>query len=143
MSKKYTYEEALRNVEKLSKENWDEEESNAVLSALIDQHRNDNSDDNWDDFGEMMIDMKNHAQNNGRAIIEEDRPVQLRIAYRCTNTNKTWSIKINKLRDYTEKLKATGEQLDSGKNKGDVISLAMSSQEGKQKLLEMINETLS
>ena len=51
-------------------------------------------EDNWDNLLDMINDIREHAKNNGRNIIEEDRPLSLRLAWRCQTTDKTWSISV-------------------------------------------------
>jgi hypothetical protein len=129
--KQYTYDEAIDKIENLSKETWDSEEHNAIMSSLIDRHKDDIVDDDWEDFYAMISDMKAHALINGQAIEIQDRPIQLRWGWRCVNTRKTWSIKISALRKHINSLE---DQVNS-----DILKRSMSTQEGKNNLLDFIN----
>lgn len=88
------------------------------------------ADDNWDDMLDMLADIREHAKNNGSAIINEDKPMQLRLGWRCTNTNKTWSIRIANFKKSLEKM---------GPHQKDLISRAIQSQEGKEALTASLN----
>lgn len=84
----------------------------------------------------MLQDMKQHALNNGQAIEIADRPTELRWAWKCKNTGKTWSIRIGTLKKYQESLNL-GD--GSNKKKADILARLMQTQEGKQNLLDVIN----
>jgi len=90
----------------------------------------ENANDNWDDFDAMLQDMKQYALNNGQVIEMADRPMQLRWAWKCKNTGKSWSIKISTLKEYIQSL---------DQKKQATFSKILSSQEGKQGLLNIIN----
>jgi hypothetical protein len=99
MKKELTYVEALEKLTTIAdsldkKQDELSPEMAEIISTLTKIHKNDTVGDNWDDLFAMFDDIREHAKNNDRAVIEEDRPRQLRLAWRCTNTNKTWSIKI-------------------------------------------------
>lgn len=92
------------------------------------------SPDEWSDFGALIKDMKAYAIANGQAIVEEDRPAELKWAWRCTNTGKTWSIRIPAIKRYVESLESSGET-----EKADVLMRAAQTQIGKANLLDVIN----
>ena len=94
------------------------------------QHPNDS----WDNYLDMLNDMKAHAKVNEGAIVQEDRPMELKLAYRCTNTNKTWSCKITNIRKTADELIKNGES-----EKADLIFKANATEEGKNNLLAVIN----
>lgn len=135
MTKEISYEDAVKTLQKYVDETIPKEEAFDVISALAEFHKNDSSD-NWDDFDAMLKDMKQHALNNGQAIEMADRPAQLRWAWECKNTGKTWSIKIGTLKKYKESLNL-GDDVDQ--KKADVLARTMQTQEGKQNLLDVIN----
>jgi hypothetical protein len=87
-------------------------------------------EDSWDDAKLMFEDIREHAKNNGRAVIEEDRPINLRLAWRCQNTEKTWSIRITNF-------KASFENVSEHK---DIMRRALMTQEGKHNLTAMLND---
>ena len=88
------------------------------------------ADDNWDDMSDMLADIRDHSKNNGSAIINEDRPMQLRLGWRCTNTNKNWSIRISNVKKSLEKMEP---------HKKDLILRAIQSQEGREALTASLN----
>lgn len=99
-----------------------------IISALS-KTSPDTVDDNWDNVWEMMDDIKEHAKNNGRSVIEEDRPHELRLAWRCTNTNKTWSIRITNFRK-------TANDRNGGL---ELLDRCLQTQEGKDNLTKSLN----
>lgn len=107
-----------------------------AMEALKTLFGNEVAEDSWDDFGEMLQDMRQHALNNGQAIEIADRPHQLRLGWMCMNTGKTWSIRIRDVKKYKDALEQ-GD--DSEKNKSDILKRAFATQEGKQNLLDVIN----
>lgn len=109
-----------------------------IISTLSKIHSNDKVEDNWDDFGDMLNDIKQHAKNNNHAIVMADRPTQLRLGWRCENTGKTWSIKIGKLREYIDKLGASDEEFN--KRKANILRDIFATQDGKKELLDAIND---
>lgn len=130
-----SYEEALNKLtqiaDALDKDPNDlKPEMAEIISALTKKHGNDPADDNWDDVWEMFEDIREHAKNNGRTVVEEDRPTQLRLAWRCTNTNKTWSIRISNVKKSLE---------NSTPDKKDIMSRAIQTQEGKINLTASLN----
>ena len=135
MKKELTYDEAMKVLaDAPDGSSLDVETSLDVISALSKIHKDDPSYDDYDDVFNMLYDMKLHATNNGQAIIQEDNPIQLRIGYRCTNTNKTWSIRISNLKRSVEKEEKFGDA-----KKADLINRAIKSQQGRENLLKAIN----
>ena len=135
MKKELTYNEAteiLANAPDGS--TLDLDTSMDVIEAMSKVHQNDQVDDNWDNLFAMLDDMKVYAANNGRAIIQEDKPFQLRLGYRCTNTNKTWSIKITNMKRSLAEAEKSGNV-----DKALVFTMAMQTQQGKENLLKIIN----
>lgn len=103
-----------------------------IVSALTKKHGNDSADDSWDNVWDMFEDICEHAKNNGRAVISEDKPMQLRLGWRCTNTNKTWSIRIT---DF----KKTAMTNAPDAIKSELLQKAISSQAGKNVLTQALN----
>src|ERR1700676_3139759 len=103
MTKELSYQEAMEKLVKIAdaltapKEELSAEMSE-IIAALQKKDSNNSVDDNYDDVWTMFDDIQEHAKNNGRAVINEDRPAELRLAWRCTKTDKTWSIKINNVK---------------------------------------------
>lgn len=91
-------------------------------------------EDNWDNYLDMLEDIKTHANANGGAIFSEDRPMQLKLAYRCANTGKTWACKITNLKKTIDELRKNNEN-----EKADLLVKAHSTVEGKENLLKVIN----
>jgi hypothetical protein len=89
-----------------------------------------NPDGKWEDFIAMLKDMKEHAAANGGAIVQEDRPMQLRWGYRCQNTGKTWSIRIADLKKSMDNMPP---------DKAEVMLLVVLTKKSKEKLLAVIN----
>jgi hypothetical protein len=136
MKKELTYDEALDELIETTDDLCVEpyEMAPEIFSALSKVHGNDDADDNWEDFFFMLDDMRAHAAANGQAIVEEDRPLQLRLAFRCKNTQKTWSIRITNVK------KSLKQEQDAGNaSKADVFSRAIMTQEGKKSLVSVIN----
>jgi hypothetical protein len=135
MTKELTYEEALEKLTNIAdsldkKQDELSPEMSEIISALTKVHKNDISDDNWDDLFAMFDDIREHSKNNGRVVIEEDRPHQLRLAWRCTNTNKTWSIRIANVK------KSLNESDPSRK---ELMGRAIMTQDGKIALTASLN----
>jgi hypothetical protein len=62
-------------------------------------------DDIWWDINEMFQDIRWHAKNNKRAIVLENRDIKPpRLAFRCQETNKSWSVDLRYLYDFCDKL---------------------------------------
>ncbi len=135
MTKDLTYTEALEKLN-IIEDNLDKKQDELstemaeIISALTKVHKNDTVDDNWDDFFTLFDNIREYAKNNNRAVIEEDRPHQLRLAWRCTNTNKTWSIKIANVK---KSLK------DADPMKQELVNSAIISQDGKKTLTTILN----
>lgn len=99
----------------------------------INDSNEENTDDEWTDMMVMFHDIRGHAQNNGRSIVEEDRiigPGKSKFAWRCTNTGKTWSIKISTFEQCVKELDPIN---------ADIIHRAIQTQEGKQNLTASLN----
>lgn len=145
-SKELNYEEAIDKIMKIA-DALDKDKSELtdemaeIVTALTKKHKDDASDDSWDDFVEMLDNIKKHA-SNGNTIVEEDRPHQLRLAFRCTNTNKTWSIKISDVNKSIVKLETKQDNQDQI-IKDIIVASALRTfimtQAGKQTLLNIIN----
>jgi hypothetical protein len=135
MTKEITYTEALEKLTAIAdnlnkKQDELSPEMAEIISALTKVHKDDAVDDNWDDLFAMFDDIREHAKNNDRAVIEEDRPHQLRLAWRCTNTNKTWSIRITNVK------KSLGNSEPSRK---ELVGRAIMTQDGKIALTASLN----
>jgi hypothetical protein len=64
--------------------------------AFIELAKEDAEDDH-SDIVVMIGEMREHAKNNKRRIYNEDRPLEFRLGWRCAQTGKTWSIKMEAL----------------------------------------------
>jgi hypothetical protein len=53
--------------------------------------------DDCDDIIAMIKEMRDFAMKNKRRIYNEDRPLEFRLGWRCAQTGKTWSIKMEAL----------------------------------------------
>ena len=138
MKTKISYEEALQKLGTYKNgETLSMEDAMEIIPALTEVHINDPVEDNWDDFDAMIQDMKQHAKNHNQAIVMADRPTQLRLAWKCEDTGKTWSIKIGKLREYIKQLDSSDEELD--KRKANILTNVFMTQDGKIELLLAIN----
>lgn len=132
---KLNHEEALQKLVQIA-DALDKEpaeltsEMSDILSAISVKHGAAPVDDNWDDLWNMFEDIREHAKNNGRTVVGEDRPHQLRLAWRCTNTNKTWSIRIA---NFKKSLNNTTP------DKKEMVSRATQTQEGRLNLTAALN----
>lgn len=140
---KLSYNEALEKLVKIAdsldkKQDELSPEMANIITAIANKHSNDSVfdevDNNWDDLFAMLDDMKIHAFNNGGAIIQEDNPLQLKFGYRCTNTNKTWSIRIHNIKNSLNKDEDTGNT-----ERADIFRKAIQTVDGKENLLKIIN----
>ena len=139
MKTEISYDEALQKLDSYKDgETLSQEDSMDIISALSKVHANDKVDDNWDDFDAMIKDMQEHAKDHDQAIVMADRPTQLRLAWKCEHTGKTWSIKIGKLREYLNQLEASDEEFD--KRKANILRDIFMTQEDKKELLASIND---
>ncbi len=94
----------------------------------------------WDDFEAMIADMMEHAKNNGRAIIQHDFPMELRWGYKCQNTAKIWKISIAKIKSNKATIDKDQKDLTITKEeKEDIMKRTLSTLEGKENLLYLIN----
>ncbi len=84
----------------------------------------------WDDVIAMFEDICEHAKNNGRAVVNEDYPKELKLGWKCSNTNKVWKISIIKLKNSLQKADAKQK---------DFISRLIITQAGKEVLTELLN----
>ena len=96
-------------------------------------------EDNWDDFDAMIQDMKQHAKDNGQAIVMNDQPYLFRFGWLCKQTGKSWSMRIKQFRKYTEELKNSDDEFKQKKSL--ILTSAFLTQEGKYNLLAVINGT--
>ena len=78
----------------------------------------DTTTNTWEDFEDMIVEMMEHAKNNGRAIVQHDFPLELKIGYMCENTGKIWEISLANIRRYKEKMGI------ENKEAGDIITRA-------------------
>jgi len=46
----------------------------------------------------LILEMKSHAFHNGYQIVDNDLPQQLMLGWSCMNTNKTWSLRLTKVK---------------------------------------------
>ena len=88
------------------------------------------TEDNYDDFIQMIQDMKKHASENGGQIACADLPHQMRMGYVCMNTGKTWSIRLKTMKKCLDEMPA---------NKKALLMRAFQTSEGKQNLVDVIN----
>jgi hypothetical protein len=84
------------------------------------------------DIYDMIVEMKTHAAQNGKAIISNDRPKELKLGYECQNTGKVWLISLRNIK------KSLDNQTHS-EFEVNMLRKAFASQEGKQVLLNVIN----
>ena len=125
MKTEISYEEALQKLDSYANgEMISEEDTIDIVSAISKVHENDVVDDNWDDFGAMLEDIKNYTRDTGNFVVLSDKPMQLRIGYACSKTNRSWSCKISKLREYFDKLLKSGEE-----EKSDALRKSFTTQE--------------
>jgi hypothetical protein len=137
--RRLSYEEALQKLDSYDNgEMISEEDTIDILPAISKVHENDVVDDNWDDFGAMLEDIKKYTRETGNSVVLSDKPMQLRIGYACSKTNRSWSCKIRKMREYFDKLLESGEE-----EKSNALRKSFMTQEGREVLLAVLNETLS
>jgi hypothetical protein len=132
-----TYEEVLQKLTEIA-DALDQDpttltsEMLQIISAISVKHGADPVDDSWDNVWDMFEDIREHAKNNERCIVNEDKPMQLRLGWRCTKTNKTWSIRIS---DF----KKTAEASGVNKAKGEILLQCLRTQDGKKALTDSLN----
>lgn len=56
-------------------------------------------DSEWSDVWLMIEDIREHARNNGRLVVSDDDPANLKLGWRCAVTGKYWRISSVNLRD--------------------------------------------
>lgn len=105
-----------------------------IVTTLAKKDDSDDSND-WDNVYDMLEDIKKHADANGGAIIQDDRPAQLKLGYRCTNTNKVWTIRISKLKHSV----APANTEVNASTREKIIQLAFQSLTGRENILKVIN----
>jgi len=84
----------------------------------------------WTDALAMFEDIREHAKNNGRAIIPADNPAKLRLGWCCSNTGKCWEIRIVDMRKAIEQMPS---------QQGDLFRRALQTQDSKAALIEILN----
>jgi len=95
------------------------------------------SDDLWFDPMSMFIDIKAYAKYNDRSIIPDERPGTNRMAWKCKNTGKSWSVSLPILLETLNKLAASPDPTDQ--SKAFHIRKCISTIEGRQRLCDSFN----
>jgi phage pi2 protein 07 len=94
----------------------------------------------WD-INDMFQEMRWHAKNNKRAIVLEERNVKpVRLAFRCKETNKSWSVDMKYLYEFLDKLFNSSNPEESAR--GFQLRKCVSTVEGKNRLVESINNAI-
>jgi hypothetical protein len=93
-------------------------------------------EDNRDDILAMVEEMRMYAAANHRRIYNEDRPLEFRFGWRCAQTNKTWSIRMDKIAKSLEDV--PGEPQDI-KTKKELLKGCLTSAGGRIALCHFIN----
>ena len=52
----------------------------------------------YTDVFEMIKDIKDYAAANGNQIVNQDKPRELKLGFKCEATNKQWTIRIKHIR---------------------------------------------
>jgi len=80
------------------------------------------------DFINLLLEIEEHAKNNGKNIHSDDSPKSQEIGWICKNTNKIWRFKIRKFQEeYKEK-------------KIDIFfAKCLMTREGKEQLVFLLN----
>jgi hypothetical protein len=98
-------------------------------------------DDIWWDADGMFQEMRWHAKKNGRAIVLDERITQPpRLAFKCTNTNTSWSLDIKYLNEHCDRLFNSTDPAQQ--SKGFQLRKCISTHEGKQRLVDSINNAI-
>lgn len=94
------------------------------------------ADDNWDNIMEMIDDIREHAKQNNRRIISEDRPLSFRIGFRCIKTGKTWSVLMSNIYN---SLKLNDADDVMTKSRKELIFNCLPSKNGRMILMSFLN----
>lgn len=98
-------------------------------------------DDIWWDVDGMFQEIRWHAKKNGRSIVLDERHIQPpRIAFKCLTTDKSWSLDLKCLNDYCDKL--FNSQDTASQSKGFQLRKCISTHEGKERLVESLNNAI-
>ena len=84
----------------------------------------------------MIEDIRDYAKENGQRIINEDRPFEFRIGFRCAKTEKTWWINIENMK---ESLQILENDSPATKTKKELVKGCLPSQGGRLALLQFLN----
>jgi hypothetical protein len=93
-------------------------------------------EDNCDDMILMVEEMRDYAATNHRRIYNEDRPLEFRFGWRCAQTNKTWSIRMDKI---AKSLESVPGEAQSVKTKKELLRGCLTSAEGRVALCHFLN----
>jgi hypothetical protein len=69
-------------------------------------------EDLWYDPMMMFDDIRGHARGSGCAIVPDERPGTGRLAWRCKNTGKTWSVELSCIKEALDNLAASSKPSD-------------------------------
>lgn len=94
-------------------------------------------EDLWYDPMAMFDDIKFHAWTNGRAIIPDERPNTNRLAWKCQNTGKTWSVEISCIKETLDALAVSPNPQDQSKSLN--IRKCIWTIEGRERLCAFFN----
>jgi hypothetical protein len=113
------------------------------IQTAIQEARDDKSeaDDLWWDVNEMFQEIRWHAKNNKRAIVLEQRDIlPQRVAFRCKDTDKSWSVDLKYLYGFLDKLSNSSNAEESAR--GFQLRKCVSTIEGRERLVESLNNAI-
>ncbi len=94
-------------------------------------------EDLWYDPIGMFDDIRYYAATNGRAIVPDERPGTNRIAWKCKNTEKSWSVELSCLKEALDGLDGSSDP----KNQSLAMNVrkCIATIEGRQRLCASFN----
>ena len=113
----------------------------AAIQEAVQEAKEEVEDDSWWDIDQMFQEIRWHAKDNGRSVVVEDRNVQPpRLAFRCTSTDKTWSVDMKYMYEFIDRLSASPKP--EAQSRGFQLRKCVSTGEGKKRLAESLNNAI-
>jgi hypothetical protein len=119
-------------------------ETQAIIQEEVKQvqgAKEEKPDDLWWDVEAMFQEMRWHAKSNERSIVLDERSVvPYRLAFKCTKTDKSWSVDIKYLYEHCDKLFTNPDPVAQAK--GFQLRKCVATIEGRQRLVESLNNAI-
>lgn len=129
-------EEGIKFVRDILKATGDDANITDEEAMEIVRNASEPAADNWDNIVLMIEDIREYAKNNGRRIVNEDRPLEFRVAFRCAKTGKTWSVLMENI---NTSLQPADTDDQAAQTKKELIKACLPSQGGRLSLLHFLN----